>query len=155
MEGIKAFTIMMKDIEVMRVDFDALQYEVLNEKYVPYPIKGKLQEIPSPESIRSVYDMTQSMLAARKNEEAVVNWLAGRVLPLSRANAKWIYNLFRFEQTGTAEQHVKIAMICRAVSVLDPYWLKFDDDQDISWSSVDIKQNPLNEIVAQVALHGN
>ena len=154
MEGVKAFTIMMKDIEVMRVDFDALQYKVLSEKYLPYPIKGKLQKIPAPNTIRTTYDMTQSILAARKNEEAVVSWLAGRVLLLSRANAKWIYNLFRFEQVSTAEQHVKIALVCRAVSVLDPYWLKFDDDGEISWDSVDVRKNPLNEVVAQVALHG-
>lgn len=154
MEGVKAFTIMMKDIEVMRVDFDALMYEVLSEKYLPYPIKGKLQKIPAPNTIRTTYDMTQSILAARKNEEAVVSWLAGRVLLLSRANAKWIYNLFRFEQVSTAEQHVKIALVCRAVSVLDPYWLKYDDDGDLSWDSVDVRKNPLNEVVAQVALHG-
>ncbi len=154
MDGIKPFTIMMKDTEVMRVDFDTLCYEVRSEKYLPYPIKGKLQQIPAPGSIRTTYDMNRSLLAARKNEEAVVSWLAGRVLLLSRANAKWIYNLFRFEQTGTVEQHMKIAMVCRAVSVLDPYWLKFDDDEAISWSSVDVKRNPLNEIVAQVALHG-
>lgn len=154
MEGVKAFTIMMKDTEVMRVDFDALMYEVLSEKYLPYPIKGKLQKIPAPNTIRTTYDMTQSILAARKNEEAVVSWLAGRVLLLSRANAKWIYNLFRFEQVSTAEQHVKIALVCRAVSVLDPYWLKYDDDGDLSWDSVDVRKNPLNEVVAQVALHG-
>ncbi len=153
-EGIKAFTIMMKDTAVLRVDFDTLCYEVLNEKYLPYPIKGKLQKIPSPDTINTAYDMSQSLLAVRKNEEAVVSWLTGRVLLLSRANAKWIYNLFHFEQTGTVEQHMKIAMVCRAVSVLDPYWLKFDDDGEISWSSVDVKRNPLNEIVAQVALHG-
>lgn len=153
-EGIKAFTIMMKDTAVLRVDFDTLCYEVLNEKYLPYPIKGKLQKIPASDTIKTAYDMSQSLLAVRKNEEAIVSWLTGRVLLLSRANAKWIYNLFHFEQTGTAEQHMKIAMVCRAVSVLDPYWLKFDDDGEISWSSVDVKRNPLNEIVAQVALHG-
>ncbi len=49
---------------------------------------------------------------------------------------------------------MKIAMTCRAVSVLDPYWLKFDEDLDITWSQADVKQNPLNEIVARVALHG-
>lgn len=41
MDGMKPFTIMHKDIEVMKVDFDAMRYEVLNEKYLPYPIKGK------------------------------------------------------------------------------------------------------------------
>lgn len=104
--------------------------------------------------MKSTFDMTQFVIAARKNEEAIVSWLANRVLPLSRANAKWIYNLFHFEQVGTDEQRVKIAMTCRAVSVIDPYWLKFDDDEEITWSKADVKQNPLNEIVAQVALHG-
>lgn len=88
MDGIKAFTIMRKDIEVMRVDFDMLVYEVLNEKYLPYPIKGRLKEVMPLENIKTAYDMTQSMIASRKNEEAVVEWLANRVLLLSRANAK-------------------------------------------------------------------
>lgn len=153
MNGIKPFTIMMKDTEVMIVDFSTLKYEVINEKYLPYPIRGKLREIPAPDKVKSSYDMTQSIIAARKNEEAVVSWLANRVLVLSRANAKWIYNLYHFEQVSTDEQRVKIAMTCRAASVSDPYWLKFDDE-DICWSKVDVKQNPLNEIVAQVALHG-
>lgn len=79
MDGMKPFTIMMKDTEVMRVDFDTLCYEVLDEKYLPYPIQGKLQKIPAPNTIKTAYDMTQSLLAARKNEEAVVGWLSGRV----------------------------------------------------------------------------
>lgn len=150
----KAFTIMMKDIEVMRVDFELLVYEVINEAYLPYPIKGRLKAMLPPENIKTTYDMTRSMIASRKNEEAIVDWLANRVLLLSRANAKWIYNMCHFEQVGTNEQRLKIAIACRAVSVLDPYWLKFDDDKDISWGKVDVKQNPLNEIIAQVALHG-
>ncbi len=154
MEQTKAFTIMMKDREVMRVDFDTLTYEVIQEKYLPYPIRGRLQTIPHPGHILTMQDMTRSILAARKNEDAVVSWLANRVLLLSRANAKWIYNLFCFEQVGTDEQRVKIALVCRAASVLDPYWLKYEGDGDISWSNVDVKQNPPNEIVAQVALHG-
>ena len=154
MDDVRAVTMMRKDTEVVRVDFDSLVYEVINEKYLPYPIRGRLRRAASAENIRTQYDMTQSLIASRKNEEAIVSWLANRVLLLSRANAKWIYNLFRFEQTQTDEQKVKIAMVCRAVSVLDPYWLKFDEDTDISWSKVDVKQNSLNEIVAQVALHG-
>lgn len=55
---------------------------------------------------------------------------------------------------GTDEQKVQIAMTCRAASVADPYWLKFDDDGDLAWNRIDISQNPRNEVVAQVALHG-
>lgn len=154
MDEFQAFTIMRKDTEVMKVDFGALQYEVINEQYLPYPIRGRLRAMPDPGAIKSTYDMTQSVLAARKNEEAVVSWLANRVLLLSRANAKWIYNMFHFEQIGTDEQRVRVAMTCRAVSVSDPYWIKFEGDENITWNQVDVKQNPLNEVVAQVALHG-
>lgn len=154
MENVKKFTIMMKDAEVMKVDFGALQYEVIQEGFLPYPIRGKLSAMPELEGTMSVAQMTQWMVSARKNEEAVVSWLANRVLLLSRANAKWIYNLCHFEQAGTDEQKVRIALACRAVSVLDSYWLKFEEDEEILWSQVDVKQNPLNEIVAQVALHG-
>lgn len=154
MENVKKFIIMMKDTEVMEVDFDTLQYTVIQENLLPYPMKGKLREMPRNDKSMSVNEMTQWMVAARKNEEAVVSWLANRVLLLSRANAKWIYNMCHFEQVGTDEQRVRIAMACRAVSVLDPYWLKFEDDDGITWSKVDVKQNPLNEVIAQVALHG-
>jgi len=154
MENIKKFIIMMKDVEVMKVDFDTMQYEVIQEKFLPYPIRGKLRKMPEAGKAMTASEMTQWMLAARKNEEAVVGWLANRVLLLSRANAKWIYNLCHFEQTGTDEQRVRIAMACRAVSVLDPYWLKFEEDDEISWSMVDVRRNPLNEVIAQVALHG-
>lgn len=154
MEKYKKFIIMMKDTEVMKVDFDALQYIVIQEKLLPYPIKGKLREMPSGDRMMSAGEMTQWLAAARKNEEAVVSWLANRVLLLSRTNAKWIYNMCHFEQVGTDEQRVKIAMVCRAVSVLDSYWLKFEDDIEVNWSRVNVRQNPLNEIIAQVALHG-
>lgn len=154
MNEIGPFTIMMKDTAVMHVDFESLRYEVLCESHLPYPIRGKLRSMPDPSAIKSSYDMTQSIISARKNEEAIVSWLANRVLLLSRANAKWIYNLFRFEQVGTDEQRMKIAMTCRAASVLDPYWLKFDGEETVLWENVDIRRNPLNEVVAQVALHG-
>ncbi len=56
MDGVKAFTIMRKDTEVMKVHFGTLRYEVINEDYLPYPIRGKLREIPAPGSIKSAYD---------------------------------------------------------------------------------------------------
>ncbi len=154
MENMKKFTIMMRDTEVMKVDLGAMQYEVVQEQFLPYPIRGKLGVMPELGGTVSVAEMTQWMVLARKNEEAVVSWLASRVLLLSRANAKWIYNLCHFEQVGTDEQKVKIALACRAVSVLDAYWLKFEEDGELSWRQVNVRENPLNEILAQVALHG-
>ena len=72
---------------------------------------------------------------------------------MSRANAKWIYNLLKFEQVQSDYQKAKIAIACRAVSLQDSYWLKLDGD-NTNWAGVDIRRNHLNEVIAQVALHG-
>ena len=34
--------LMMKDIPVMRINFDHQEYEVLDELHIPYQLKGKL-----------------------------------------------------------------------------------------------------------------
>lgn len=156
MESARKFTIMMKDIEVMRVDFDAMRYDVAQEGLLPYPLRGKLRKMPEMNSNAPMppSEMTKCMVAARKNEAAVVSWLTGRVLTLGRANARWVYNMCGFEQAGTDEEKMRIAAACRTVSVLDPYWLKYEDDGALSWDQVDVKRIPLNETIARVALHG-
>ena len=75
MENMKKFTIMMRDTEVMKVDLGAMQYEVVQEQFLPYPIRGKLGVMPELGGTVSVAEMTQWMVLARKNEEAVVSWL--------------------------------------------------------------------------------
>ena len=68
MDNVRAFTIMRKDTEVVRVDFDNLVCEVINEKYLPYPIRGRLRRAASAENIRTQYDMTQSLIACWQTE---------------------------------------------------------------------------------------
>ena len=74
----KAFTIMMKDIEVMRVDFAALIYEVINEKYIPYPIKGKLQPLINPANMKSEFNITKFVITTKKNKETHRKWTTNR-----------------------------------------------------------------------------
>lgn len=149
----KDMLIMFEDTHVMRVNFNEGVYDVLCEALLPFPIKNRLKRVPAFEDIKSRYDMVQASIAMDKNKDAVTSWLANRVLSLSRANAKWIYNLLKFEQINSQEQKAKIAITCRGVSLLDNYWLKLEDDS-ASWSQVNLRHNQLNEVIAQVALHG-
>lgn len=89
----------------------------------------------------------------RKNYNSVVSWLSGRVLLLSRQNAKWLRNLLSNNQSEDPFTRAKIAIICRAVSILDNYWLKASGDT-VKWENIDVRRNKLNEVIAQVALHG-
>jgi len=43
--------------------------------------------------------------------------------------------------------------MCRAVSLLDNYWLKMEGDA-ATWAETNLRHNKLNEVIAQVALHG-
>lgn len=149
----KNMLIMCEDNPVLSINFDEGVYDVLREALLPFTLKGKLRRVPDFSEIKSKYDDMQRIITIEHNYEAVVLWLAGRSLSLSRKNAKWIYNLLRIEQISSAEQKARISIICRSVSVLDNYWIKLDGDT-ATWESINVRHNSLNETIAQVALHG-
>ena len=150
----KDMLLMMKDTPVMRINFDEGKYEVLSEKLLPFEMQKRLRP-PLPEKeTYSKYELTQANIIARKNESAIVNFLAHRTLPITRANAKKIYDLFGFEQLQDEYSKAKIALVCRAVSLQDNYWVKVDGDEK-KWEDVNLRTNSLSEVVAQVALHGS
>lgn len=150
----ESMLIMCGNIPVMSINFDDSVYDVLREDLLPFTIKGKLRKIIPFEEVKSKYDDTQRTIARDKNRDAIISWLANRTLSLSRKNAKWIYNLLRIEQFNTESQKARVSIICRSVSVLDNYWIKLDGDT-ATWESINVRHNPLNETIAQVALHGS
>lgn len=140
--------LMMKDIPVMRINFDALIYEVLSERHIPYQIKGKLRQYEYDPSKEGRYNATQMAIAANSCRDAMISFLSSRVLPLDRDNAKKILGLLGLEQAQSPEYRAKVALTCRAVSLQDNYWIKSEDDR-VSWFEVDLRQNKLSEIVAK------
>ena len=150
----KDMLLMMKDEPVMAVNFDEGKYEFLNENLIPFEMKGKFKEFPTNVDFNTKYGQTQLAIYLGKNKDVVINFLAHRILPISRYNAKKIYQLFGFEQLQDEYSKAKIAIVCRAVSLQDNYWIKLENDK-MTWKDVDLRTNHLNEIVAQVALHGS
>lgn len=149
----KNMLIMCENNPVMSVNFNEGVYDVLREDLLPFTLKGKLRRVPDFSEIKSKYDDTQRQITIDNNKEAIISWLANRTLSLSRKNAKWIYNLLSIEQLNTDYQKARVSIVCRSVSVLDNYWLKLDGDI-ATWESINVRHNPLNETIAQVALHG-
>ena len=144
--------LMMKDTPVMRINFDEMIYDVLDDFHLPYQLKGCIRKCEIREGM-SISEINAATVARAKNSEAITRFLAQRVLPITRENAKKIYALFGFDQAQDDYSKARIAVVCRAVSLQDNYWLKLENDQ-VAWKDVDIHQNHLNEVVAQVALHG-
>ncbi len=146
--------LMMKDTAVMRINFDYGAFEVLNQQLLPYRLQGAIRRVPDFDEIKSRYDDVRRQVAIRKNSEAVTAFLAGRVLPLTRDHAKKVYSLLHLDQAQDDYSKAKIALMCRAVSLQDNYWVKSESDP-VVWKDVNIRTNHLNEIIAQVSLHGS
>ena len=146
--------LMCGNIIVMSINFEDGVFDVLNEKLLPFRMKNALQTYVIDENASVKYNTTQALRVARANESAVVSWLANRTLLLSRKNAKKLYNAFSIaDQKQDEYTRAKLALICRACSVLDNYWVKLDGDS-ITWENANLRHISLNEVVAQIALHG-
>ncbi len=146
----KTMVLMFGDIEVIKFNLRKGMLRIVNDLYVPYGLKGNLVDTTS---IRSKNSMDMLGVAI-DNSDKIKDWLARRVVTLSRSNANKIYDLFNFDRFDDVYSRFRISLICRSISVLDKYWLRFEDE-NLSWSNVNIKANSLNEVVANVALHGD
>lgn len=144
--------LMDKDISVMEFNFDEGLYKILNYKYLPFQLKGRIKEAELSQN-PTKYETTQYIIASQKNYDAVISYLASRVLSLSRENAKKVYNLFGLQQLQTESAKAKIAILCRAVSLQDNYWVKLKSDKTV-WNDINLRNNSLSETVAMVSLHG-
>lgn len=149
----KDMLLMYKDISVLSANVTTGVFTVLNEQLLPFKLKGKLRKSLPKKEVYTEYDLTQRAIISGKNKDALFAWLSTRTLLLSRKNAKWLYNMIGIDQ-GDSGAKLKISIKCRAVSILDNYWIKLDGDT-VRWDQIDVKRNSLNKTIAQVALHGD
>lgn len=146
--------IMCDNTEIMRINFDNFVFDIINNQLLPFTIKGRIKPLPKMSSPINTEEIHEFLKCVEGNKEVILSWIANRVLLLSRSNAKWLYNLIKVEQIDSKETRLKIALMCKAVSVADNYWIKLEGET-INWDDVNIRENPLNEVIAQVALHGS
>ena len=145
--------LMLKDISVLKFDFDNGEYEVLREYLLPHVMQGSFRRVPTFEEVKTKYDDTQREVARRHNQSLIDTWAAHRLLPLSRSNAKKVYGALRLEQYQDAKSKAKITYSCRAISLQDNYWLRLDGE-DVKWKDVNLRNNSLNTAIALISLHG-
>lgn len=154
MENVKTLQLMMKDHLVMDINLDEAVYNIVDPLLLPYVMKGKLRRIPDFSEVKTKYDDTQRQIAIQKNYNALLSFLASRVLPLTRENAKKVYNLFGYSQLQDDFSKARVALTCRALSLQDNYWVKLSVDKS-TWKEVSLRNVSLSEAVAQVSLHGS
>lgn len=146
--------LMCADIEVLSINMSTGDISITNEMYLPLRLQHCLKPVKGYWEINSKYEDIQNKIAIKDNTEAIMSWLANRTLLLSRANAKKIYQAYRLEQLTDEKSRAKLSIACRALSVLDNYWVKLSTDTITKWNDINIRHNSLNKAVAQIALHG-
>ena len=118
--------LMSKDTVIAEINFDTGLYKVIRPDLLPLDLRG--DNIP-------IFNIPL--------------WFNDRVLSISRSNAKVILDSVKLEQND----RIKICLACRALSLDDCYWLKFDNDT-LTWKDVNLYHNSLSNGVAKVALTG-
>ena len=149
--NIPRLVIMCGNAEVLNINMDEGDINIVNEFLLPFRLKNTFKFHKrtgnAEKDFKYIYKYNTD------NKQAILNWLASRTLLLSRTNAKKLYQAFRLEQLQDEVSRAKLAISCRALSILDNYWVKLDIDST-TWDMVNLRCNSINQAVAQVALHG-
>lgn len=81
------------------------------------------------------------------------HWCASRVLSLDRVYAKEIMNSIGVSQAVTDKERAKISMSYHCVSLTDVYWVRRKGEK-ITFSELNLYDNPLNEAIVELSLKG-
>lgn len=135
--------LMNKDIPVLWFDTGDKIIEVLNNDMLPFQLR---------DYIKSSSELT-TLSQMINNYDALRHFFADRVLTLSRQNAKQILISIQNTQKLTEEESYKLSLSCRGVSISDSYWVK-QDEENIVFSEIDVRNTPLSSIVFQVSMKG-
>lgn len=113
---------------------------IYQEQFMPYDLY--LEEIEMPDIDVQINNLNN-----------FYHWCASRVLSLDRAYAKAILNSIGVAQAVTDKERAKISMSYHCVSLTDVYWVK-KEEEIITFSELNLYDNPLNEAIVELSLKG-
>ncbi|MCL1987230.1 MAG: hypothetical protein FWG64_04570 [Firmicutes bacterium] len=153
------FILMHKDEEVAKTTAGSItdNWEILQPNLLPstWNALRKIPETPLSSQNQANLDKaeTEREMLMEINRNIILQWLAYRVLPFDRLNAKKLHQILDISQENTRTMKASISLQIMGLSICDNYWIK-KSNQEISWKNVDIKQNPISEGLAVLALLG-
>lgn len=139
--------LMLADKPILEFDFDKNIYNVIEPDLLPFFLRGAIHET-TPEMPEN-----QKQDIYKNNSNKIIDFLSRRVISLDRRNAKKLLNAFHLSQSQDPITKAKIAVTCRAASIIDNYWLN-DDELSLDWNEMNLKKCHLNKIATQIMLWG-
>lgn len=134
----------MQDTVVMEFNISDGYYKLFRPDLMPFIIRNSIIDTSEEKNINPMNII--------KNANAMFEFYTHRSLSINRENAKFILNQLGISQKNDLETKVKMMEICKGLSVADDYWISSDINEN--WNDVNLRDNPLHETLAQIALFG-
>ena len=135
----------LQDKTLMAFDRENAEYKVYENDLLPFVLRDTVKDttnLPDAEKYK----------VAIKNSEQLTKFFTERSLSINRENAKFILNELGISQKSDSETKEKMMIMCKALSAADDYWIT--ENKEESWSDINVRENPLHETLAQIALFG-
>ena len=139
--------LMNGDISVLYFDLDDYIIQVLNNDFLPYALKDF---VCSTKLSGNFKDMSEN----GRYMDALKDFLSGRILSLSKSNAKEILNSAGLPSVLRTPERIKICIACRALSITDNFWLK-EDNETLQFSDVNLRNKHLQDAAFEVSVLGH
>lgn len=133
----------LQDTPVLSFNLSTGDFHVIDNEKLPFLLRDGMIDSSNDSSVG----------AFAHNYERLMGFLRNRSLSIDRTNAKSILNALHISQNNNDDEIVKMMILCKGLSASDDYWLSNDESE--RWSSVNLRENPLHEVLAQIALYGD
>lgn len=135
--------LMNGDIAVLEFSLLDMYLRVIDNKYLPFELKDFIETTNPSNYTKSVRDF-----------EVFRDFLASRVILLSREHAKTILNVTQLPQSLKTEDRIKIVLACNGLSMIDNFWIKKDNNDTRKFSDVNLRKHRLSEVAYDIAILG-
>ena len=129
--------LMLADTEVLYFNFVDDFISVITRHLIPYALRNTFESY-SKNDIRSIM----------KSVFSFKEWLSRRVIDSTIGNYKQLSAYFKVAQNSSVEYKSEVALSCRAISMEDAYWIKFEGE-DKCWKDVCPYYNKMANIVIE------
>lgn len=137
--------LMAGDRQLLYYDLNDAYVEVINNRYLPLSLRDYIKT--------TVYDDKETAQRSAEHLSALKDYLSGRVLTLSRDNAKQILGAIGMPKSDRTSERIAIVHACNGLSMTDNIWVK-DENDNRSYVDIDLRTHPLSEVSYEISMIG-
>ena len=135
--------LMLKDIPVMEYDLEKQYIKIYRNDLLPFSMRDYIKDTDNATDWKSIAPSFYS----------IRDFLSGRILNISRSNAKIILKSANLPNALSTENRIKITEMCRGLSMSDAYWLK-QKEEALTYNVVNLRKKSLSDASFPISILG-